>query len=718
MSKSHILTLVLLILAAVAWALPQGTFFWDFESPGPNNNYWPSGWTYSPTGLTIGQYGGGLYHSETRSLEFRGQNGQFYIISQPLYFVAGEALTFSCWVKNAGNGTVDTRLEWATSTSGPWTIFHDPNNYNGNAPWTENVGTFTPTASGTYYIRYYMIVNGQGLGYVDDFTLTYNEGAVLNVNSTGYLQPNTQIYKGGNYTGFQTYHSFPATPANVANLAGTYTPGTPPAGYHWLNPSITVSTADFTLANGYVHTITFVLEKDFTLIVNSTGGNQPGTTILKDNLSTGQVTNHTFTATTAAALAGSYSPGTAPLGYYWETTPISVLASGFTAANDYTQTITFVLKKYYELRVISTGTGQPGTTIYKDSVTTGQITDYTFYSTDPATLAGSYSPDTAPAGYHWVTTPITVAAGDFTAANNYTVTVPFVLEKDFTLIVQSTGYNQPGTTILKDNVSTGQVTNYTFTATTAAALAGTYTPGTAPDGYHWTTGSITVSTTDFTAGNNTHTITFVLEEDAPLPVELSSFTAMLSVDNFVNLLWVTQSESGVLGYYVYRGQSDVLAEALQVSPLIAATNTSQQQSYLYTDRDTGLQGSYYYWLQSVDLDGLAEYFGPVTATVNGAGSTVPPIPAANGLAPAYPNPFSQTAWIGYSLAAKTQVELSVFNARGQRVRHLASLEANGGQHQLTWDGRDDQGRPCDNGLYLIRLTAGNEVFTRKLLMMN
>lgn len=119
MSKSHILTLVLLILAAVAWALPQGTFFWDFESPGPNNNYWPSGWTYSPTGLTIGQYGAGLYHSETRSLEFRGQNGQFYIISQPLYFVAGEALTFSCWVKNAGNGTVDTRLEWATSTSGP-----------------------------------------------------------------------------------------------------------------------------------------------------------------------------------------------------------------------------------------------------------------------------------------------------------------------------------------------------------------------------------------------------------------------------------------------------------------------------------------------------------------------------------------------------------------------------------------------------------------------
>lgn len=563
MSKSHILTLVLLILAAMAWALPQGTITWTFEEPGSNNSHFYPGWTWDTANMQTGQYPDKLdnqgnllshrYHSQTWSGYFVNRVG--YIQTGQLYFVAGETLNFSAWLYNAGVGTVDVKIYASTSPTGPWTsatLFYNAQNVNVNSGWTPVGSTYTAIATGNYYIRYAVVCNsGNADGYIDDITVTYNLGAALNVNSTGPGQPGTAIFKDGQPTGYNTPYTFTSTPTTVSSLAGVYTPGPAPAGYHWKNPSITVLATDFTIANNYVYDITFELEKDFTLIV------------------------------------------------------------------------------------------------------------------------------------------------------------------------QSTGYNQPGTTILKDNVSTDQVTDHTFTAISAAALAGTYTPGTAPDGYHWTTGSITVSTTDFTAVNNyTHTITFVLEEDAPLPVELSSFTAMLSVDNFVNLLWVTQSESGVLGYYVYRGQSDVLAEALQVSPLIAATNTSQQQSYLYTDRDTGLQGSYYYWLQSVDLDGLAEYFGPVTATVNGAGSTVPPIPAANGLAPAYPNPFSQTAWIGYSLAAKTQVEISVFNARGQRVRHLASLEANGGQHQLTWDGRDDQGRTCDNGLYLIRLTAGNEVFTRKLLMMN
>ncbi len=710
------MTILILSLASMGLALPQGTFFWDFESPGPNNNYWPSGWTYSPTGLTIGQHGAGLYHSATRSLEFRGQNGQFYIISQPLYFVAGEQLTFSCWVKNAGNGTVDTRMEWATSPSGPWTIFHDPNNFNGNAPWTENVGVYTPATSGTYYIRYYMIVNGQGLGYVDDFTLTYNEGAVLNVNSTGYLQPNTQIYRNGTYTGFLTNHSFPATPANVANLAGTYTPGTPPTGYHWLNPSITVSTTDFTLANGYVHTITFVLEKDFTLIVKSTGDYQPGTMIYKDTVYTTFNTDHTFTATTAAALAGSYSPGTAPLGYYWETTPISVLATGFTATNDYTQTITFVLKKYYELRVTSSGTGQPGTTIFKNSVSTGQITDYIFYSKDPATLAGSYSPDTAPAGYHWVTTPIAVAAGDFTAANNYTVTVPFVLEKDFTLIVNSTGYNQPGTMIYKDTVYTTFNTDHTFTATTAAALAGSYAPGDAPAGYHWATTPIVVAAGDFTAANNnTVTITFVLVEDG-LPVELSGFTVGLSVDNFINLMWVTQSETNVQGFYILRNSVDDLATALTISELIPATNTSTQQSYFYTDKEVFADGTYYYWLQNAEMDGTIYFHGPVSLDYTNSGSGTPPVPLVTELRSVFPNPFNPVCFIPFSLAAETDVNFTIYNSRGQLVHSMELGTQNPGNHRIEWNGRDYAGQSCSTGIYLVRMEAGSQSFLRKALL--
>lgn len=503
----------------------------------------------------------------------------------------------------------------------------------------------------------------------------------------------------------------------MANLAGTYTPGTPPAGYHWVNPSITVATTDFTVANGYVHTITFVLEKDFTLIVNSTGYNQPGTAINKGGSTTGQVTNYTFTATSAAALAGAYTPGSPPLGYYWEVPSISVLATGFTAANDFTQTITFVLKKYYELRVNSTGYNQPGTTIYKNSGTTGQVTNYIFYSTDPATLAGSYAPGTAPTGYHWVTTPIAVATGDFTSGNNYTVTITFVLEKDFTLIVTSTGFGQPGTMIYKNTVDTGFTTTHTFTATTAAALTGSYAPGDAPAGYHWVTTPITVASTDFTEANSyTHTITFMLVEDN-VPVELSSFAAGISVDNYINLMWVTQSETSVQGFYILRNSSDDLATAVSISELIPATNTATQQSYIFTDKEVFEAGTYYYWLQNSDMDGTNSYHGPVSLnyTYTGSGST-PPAALVTELKSIFPNPFNPNAVIHFSLASSTNVSFRIFNSRGSLVYSKDLGLRNPGSHQISWDGRDNAGHSCSTGVYFVRMNAGKQSFSRKAVL--
>ncbi|HOZ01459.1 MAG TPA: hypothetical protein PLG20_06555, partial [Candidatus Syntrophosphaera sp.] len=466
MKKRVSLLLVLWLgLASLALALPQGTLFWDFESPGPNNDYWPAGWTRQPMtpqeGLVVGEYNPipappiPYYHSATRSVKFVLGKNNYYIITPQLYFVAGEALNFSIWVYNAFTGNVKAHIAWGTSIGGPWTSLVDTQNLNQNSGWVQVQATYTAATSGNYYIRFWLENNGTGSGYLDDIMVTYNEGAILNVNSTGYLQPGTRIYRNTVDTGFNTDHSFSATSANIANLAGTYTPGPAPTGYHWVNPSITVNTSDFTLANGYVYTITFILEKDFTLNVYSTGYNQPGTEIYKNSVDTGYATNHTFTATTAAALAGSYTPGTAPTGYHWVTSPIAVSEGDFTAGNNYTYDITFVLEKDFTLNVYSTGYNQPGTEIYKNSVDTGYATNHTFTATTAAALAGSYTPGTAPTGYHWVKSSIVVSEGDFTAGNNYTYDITFELEKDFTLNVTSTGGSEPGTEIFKNGTSIG-----------------------------------------------------------------------------------------------------------------------------------------------------------------------------------------------------------------------------------------------------------------------
>ena len=81
-----------------------------------------------------------------------------------------------------------------------------------------------------------------------------------------------------------------------------------------------------------------------------------------------------------------------------------------------------------------------------------------------------------------------------------------------------------------------------------------------------------------------------------------------------------------------------------------------------------------------------------------------------------PNPFNATTTIRYTLAQAQPVELWLFNLAGQRVRRLAGGRQAAGEHQVTWDGRDEAGRPAATGIYFYRL-EGTPTATRKLLLL-
>jgi hypothetical protein len=76
------------------------------------------------------------------------------------------------------------------------------------------------------------------------------------------------------------------------------------------------------------------------------------------------------------------------------------------------------------------------------------------------------------------------------------------------------------------------------------------------------------------------------DEDSTLPVTLSSFSAIASGVTNVKLNWITETETGVLGYKVFRNNVPNLETALLVSPLIEALNSSTQTLYSYEDTET------------------------------------------------------------------------------------------------------------------------------------
>ena len=87
------------------------------------------------------------------------------------------------------------------------------------------------------------------------------------------------------------------------------------------------------------------------------------------------------------------------------------------------------------------------------------------------------------------------------------------------------------------------------------------------------------------------------------------------------------------------------------------------------------------------------------------------------LFPNYPNPFNPRTTIRYFLPRQERVNLSIFNILGQRVVTLVNTPQKPGEHQVEWDGCNHLGIPVSSGVYLLRIQAGQQVKTRKMILL-
>jgi hypothetical protein len=233
--------------------------------------------------------------------------------------------------------------------------------------------------------------------------------------------------------------------------------------------------------------------------------------------------------------------------------------------------------------------------------------------------------------------------------------------------------------------------------------------------------SDTVRSADWIAteyNNQSSPSTFIKEVgEETLPVELSSFTAIAQANFQVNLQWITQSETNVMGFYIFRNTMADFGSAIQVSNMIPASNTSQQQVYAFTDTEVS-EGTYAYWLQNIDFSGHVQFHGPVFANVqSNNGNGIPDIPLLNRLGDAYPNPFEGSTTIKYGLEKSASVTIDIFNTKGQLVRSYQEHKAIGGNYTLDWDAKDMQGNTVTNGLYLYRMKSGVFSSTKKVIVL-
>ncbi len=195
-----------------------------------------------------------------------------------------------------------------------------------------------------------------------------------------------------------------------------------------------------------------------------------------------------------------------------------------------------------------------------------------------------------------------------------------------------------------------------------------------------------------------------------LPVTLSSFTAVAHANEYVTLKWVTESESNLQGYNVYRAETDNQAQAIRINPTIVAPhNQTQTQTYTYTDNEVE-STTYYYWLEVSELANENSFHGPIVVTVED--DPVVPGITETTFRNFGPSPFTTSTSTSLRVKEGETATVTIYNLLGQVVRRESF---NAGEHNFEFDGRDANNKKVANGIYFVRMTSPTQTKNFKIV---
>jgi hypothetical protein len=209
----------------------------------------------------------------------------------------------------------------------------------------------------------------------------------------------------------------------------------------------------------------------------------------------------------------------------------------------------------------------------------------------------------------------------------------------------------------------------------------------------------------------------ISDDSSPLPVELTSLTAIVNGKN-VTVQWSTATETNNHGFEVERkglthrsigslnqSTDEPMNQWIGVGFVEGSGTTNAPKEYSYSDMAVK-PGIYLYRLKQIDRDGSFSYSGTVEANLSLS-------PEEYSLHQNYPNPFNPTTVIRFAVPNDQQVTVKVYNMLGQEVRTLFDGMASGGAMQsVSFDATN-----LSAGVYYYSMKSAGTTEVKKMLLL-
>jgi hypothetical protein len=195
-------------------------------------------------------------------------------------------------------------------------------------------------------------------------------------------------------------------------------------------------------------------------------------------------------------------------------------------------------------------------------------------------------------------------------------------------------------------------------------------------------------------------VDWIVTAGGTIPVELNSLSAKVEANN-VTLLWSTATELNNKGFAIERKTGN--AGYTQVGFVEGNGTTSEKTFYSFKDSKLAA-GTYTYRLKQVDFDGTFSYSDEINVEVAG--------PMTYALEQNYPNPFNPATIIRYSIPVEGFVNLSIYNALGERVASLVNQVMKAGSYEVNFNATG-----IASGVYFYRIEAGDFLSVKKMMIL-
>ena len=102
------------------------------------------------------------------------------------------------------------------------------------------------------------------------------------------------------------------------------------------------------------------------------------------------------------------------------------------------------------------------------------------------------------------------------------------------------------------------------------------------------------------------------------------------------------------------------------------------------------------------------------ALTSWTGMVLPEKTALNGN---FPNPFNPSTTISYSLAKQENVDLKIYNIRGQLVKTLVNEAQDAGNYSVEWNGSDNNSNRVSSGIYFYKFETSVGTEVKRMVLM-